>query len=213
MTKSPAPPHSIYEELLPRELSKADKRKASILSAAIEVYAHLGVEYVSNKDVARKAKTSAALVHYYFPEKYDLVLTSAQVVRRHFQQYVVEKIKGASDPAATLEAYVRASFAWAQEHQSHIQFWVFFMYLCHGHVQLRKEHLRMTEIGVNRIVDILVAGQNAKKWNTKLDNTFVAKCIQNQITGALFQIYTETGSKYSKKIEDATWQSCLSWLN
>lgn len=214
MSKTAIAPSSLYEPFLPRELSKADKRKVTILHAAIEVYADLGVEYVSSKDVARRAKTSAALVQYYFPQKIDLVLTSAQLVRRHFQQYVIEKMQHAGgDPKSLLEAYVRASFHWAQEHPSHIRFWCFFMYLCHAHNELRKEHLKMTHMGVSRISDLLKAGQKAKLFSTKLENSFVAKCIQNQITGALFQIYTEAGANESKKIEHATWQSCLAWLS
>ena len=121
---------TIYDELFPKKLTKADRRKIEILESAIRTYAELGIAYVSYEDIARKAKISRPLVQHHFPDKYQLFVMAMKLVRAQFQELAVKSIKDAKDPVEKFKEYVRSTFRWLAAYPEHARVWLFFFYLC-----------------------------------------------------------------------------------
>lgn len=202
---------TIYGELFPRALSKADQKKLIILEAAIQTYAELGIEYVSYEDIARKAKVTRPLVNHYFPDKKALFESAVKFIRAHFQELAVRELEKFPSPQDKLEAYVRATMTWVKVSPIHARTWVFFFYLCTSDSKLRNLHRELTTMGMQRLTALLQAVAVEKRYPpTKLEHK--AKNIQRLITGALLELATEHDSKdlnIYDEISNQTIKQCL----
>jgi len=203
---------SILRDILPQKLSKSDLRRLDILNGAIKTYSRIDIKYVSYEDIGREAKASSALIQHYFPDKKDLLLIAMKLVRGQFQQLVIDSMVNEQKPLAIMEKYVRGTFRWLEVSPQHVQAWFFFLYLCGMDEGLRKTHLELTEMGQVRITEILRIGVETKVFHPKLPLPVLAKQIQKVITGGLIEVKTEAGSSALKRIEDETWELCLSLL-
>ncbi|MGZ3768998.1 MAG: TetR/AcrR family transcriptional regulator [Bdellovibrio sp.] len=199
---------SIYRELFPATLSKADKRKLEILEAAIKTYADLGVEYVSYEDIAREAKVSRPLVQHHFPDKRELFLFCVRFIRAQYQELAVHYISQAKGPREQLIFYVRSTLPWLKDYRPHVSAWLFYFYLCCGDKEFRNEHRSLTEMGYNRIIEILHQGSEAGVFSKK-DFARKAKAIQQLITGTVMQYMTENEPGDFANLEEDLIKNCL----
>jgi AcrR family transcriptional regulator len=65
-------------------MNAPDKRK-QFIEAAYNVFAHKGYSNASIKDVAQEAGVTAGLVHYYFKNKEDLLISVQNEAQRRYQ--------------------------------------------------------------------------------------------------------------------------------
>jgi len=203
---------SILREILPKKLTKSDQRRLAILNAAIETYASLDSKYISYEDIGREAKTSSALIQHYFPDKRELFLTAAKVIRAQLQEMHVTAISKAQNPLEMMEAYVRSAFRWMEQYPNQMKAWLFFLYLCGNDSKLREVHSELTQMGQERIAEMLNMGVAAQVFHIKLPPLVLAKHIQKVISGAALEIHSEGGLKTLKRIENETWDLCAKLL-
>ncbi|MGZ3743584.1 MAG: TetR/AcrR family transcriptional regulator [Pseudobdellovibrionaceae bacterium] len=199
---------TIYRELFPPNLSKAEARKIKILEAAIKTYSDLGIEYVSYEDIAREAKTSRPLVQHHFPDKRELFLTCMRFIRAQYQELAVKYISQAKGPQEQLIFYIRSTLPWLRDYRPHVSAWLFYFYLCCGDKELRAQHRELTEMGFNRIVEILRQGSEAEIFSKK-DHARKAKAIQQLITGVIMQYMTENEPLNFQSLEADLIKNCL----
>jgi AcrR family transcriptional regulator len=203
---------TIYGELFPRALSKADQKKLIILEAAIQTYAELGIEYVSYEDIARKAKVTRPLVNHYFPDKKILFESAMKFIRAHFQELAIRELERTSSPKEKLQIYVRSTMTWVHVSPVHAKAWVFFFYLCASDSKLRNLHRELTTMGMQRLTALLHAVAAESSYPTShLEEK--AKGIQRLITGALLEIATEHDPKNIKILEEITRQTIAQCLD
>lgn len=66
-------------------MSKEDKRKR-LIDAAYNVFVKKGYANASIKDIANEADMTSGLVHYYFKNKEELLLSVQDEVQKHYQR-------------------------------------------------------------------------------------------------------------------------------
>ncbi|HXH04465.1 MAG TPA: TetR/AcrR family transcriptional regulator [Candidatus Competibacteraceae bacterium] len=98
-----------------RKAAIREEQEAKILAAAEEVFGQYGLHGATMAMVAERAGVPKPNVHYYFKSKEELYLTLLARVLRTWLA-VADTLDAAEEPAAALEAFVRAKLAFSREH-------------------------------------------------------------------------------------------------
>ena len=85
----------------------ANERKAQIVSATVECISNYGYHNFSMQDVARIAGVSKGIIHYYFLNKDDLMMSVLDKVAEDIEQVLNASMEQISDPAEKLKAFIR----------------------------------------------------------------------------------------------------------
>ncbi|WP_419897291.1 TetR family transcriptional regulator C-terminal domain-containing protein [Roseomonas sp. USHLN139] len=113
MDHRPPDHRPLDHRLLGRRAQQRQQRRAQILAAAEQVFAAAGFEGASMAAIAGAAGLPKANLHYYFGTKEALY---AALLEELLQLWLsaTEAIRPESEPAAALEAYIRAKMAWSR---------------------------------------------------------------------------------------------------
>jgi AcrR family transcriptional regulator len=182
--------HTIYQSLFPQKLQKSDFTKLRILESAIWCYVKFGIEKSTYDNIASKAKITRPLVMRYFPEKEVLLQFTIKYIRANLQKIAVDSVSGLSQSDEILEAYVKSTFYWIEKYPEHAKVWLLFYYYCSINQKFIDINTELVNMGQRRIADILVLGNQQKKFKVKTVD-LTAKAIQNLITGSLLSALTE----------------------
>jgi AcrR family transcriptional regulator len=94
-------------------MSKADVaavRKNQIVSATVECITKNGYHNFSMQDVARTAGVSKGIIHYYFLNKDDLMMSVLDKVAGDIEKILHADMNEISDPVRKLEVFIEVSF-------------------------------------------------------------------------------------------------------
>ncbi|CAA7615438.1 Transcriptional regulator [Candidatus Terasakiella magnetica] len=87
------------------------RRRAQIVAAAVELFAHQGFYRTTIQDVAKKAGVSAGLIYQYVTDKEDVLLLVLLSVLESYKQEIPAALEGLTDPLerfwAAIGAYCR----------------------------------------------------------------------------------------------------------
>ncbi len=81
-----------------------EEKRKMILDAAIKVFARKGYQYATVEEIAAEAGVSKGLVHVYYENKLDLLLSTILLFSKTVNEMCACKIPGCSDPADKLKA-------------------------------------------------------------------------------------------------------------
>lgn len=90
-------------------MSKADvaaERKDQIVRATVECITKYGYHNFSMQDVARTAGVSKGIIHYYFLNKDELMMSVLEKVSGDIEQFLAEDMRSIEDPIKKLEIFV-----------------------------------------------------------------------------------------------------------
>lgn len=90
-------------------MSKADvaaERKDRIVRATVECITKYGYHNFSMQDVARTAGVSKGIIHYYFLNKDELMMSVLDRVSGDIEQILTKDMEGITDPVKRLEIFV-----------------------------------------------------------------------------------------------------------
>lgn len=94
-------------------MSKADvatERKAQIVRATVDCIAKHGYHNFSMQDVAKAAGVSKGIIHYYFLNKDELMMSVLDRVSVDIEQALAAKMEGISDPLKKLRIFINVCF-------------------------------------------------------------------------------------------------------
>lgn len=84
------------------------RRRAQIIAAAVELFAHQGFYRTTIQDVAKKAGVSAGLIYQYVTDKEDVLLLVLLSVLDSYKQEIPAALEGLTDPLERFWAAIRA---------------------------------------------------------------------------------------------------------
>ncbi|MDO8605213.1 MAG: TetR/AcrR family transcriptional regulator [Phaeospirillum sp.] len=84
------------------------RRRAQIIAAAVELFAHQGFYRTTIQDVAKKAGVSAGLIYQYVTDKEDVLLLVLLSVLDSYKQEIPAALAGLTDPLERFWAAVGA---------------------------------------------------------------------------------------------------------
>ena len=94
-------------------MSKADvaaERKDQIVQATVECITKYGYHNFSMQDVARTAGVSKGIIHYYFLNKDDLMMSVLDKVAGDIEKTLSKEMQKSTNPKQKLEIFIDVSF-------------------------------------------------------------------------------------------------------
>ena len=111
-------------------MSKSDvaaERKDQIVRATVECITKHGYHNFSMQDVARTAGVSKGIIHYYFLNKDELMMSVLDKVAGDIERVLVSDMESSPDPARKLEVFIEVSFdvvrSTREYYQVNMDFW------------------------------------------------------------------------------------------
>jgi AcrR family transcriptional regulator len=111
-------------------MSKPDvaaERKDQIVRATVECISKHGYHNFSMQDVARTAGVSKGIIHYYFLNKDDLMMSVLDKVAGDIERVLAEDMETLTDPIKKLEVFVGVCFnvvrSTKEYYQVNMDFW------------------------------------------------------------------------------------------
>ncbi|MBI1892723.1 MAG: transcriptional regulator BetI [Candidatus Rokubacteria bacterium] len=102
----------------------APVRRRQIVDATIRCLARDGYSHLTMNKVARRARVSQGILHYYFADKHAILVAAMQRVMEDLERRVVQEARGIHDPRRRLRALIHACLSVATEAR---EFWVVFV--------------------------------------------------------------------------------------
>ncbi len=111
-------------------MSKADvaaERKDQIVRATVECITKHGYHNFSMQDVARTAGVSKGIIHYYFLNKDELMMSVLDKVAGDIERVLVSEMEASPDPIRKLEIFIDVCFdvvrSTKEYYQVNMDFW------------------------------------------------------------------------------------------
>ena len=111
-------------------MSKADvaaERKNQIVRATVECIAKFGYHNFSMQDVAKTAGVSKGIIHYYFLNKDELMMSVLDRVAGDIELMIHAEMESAGDPMRKLEIFIEVCFdivkSTREYYQVNMDFW------------------------------------------------------------------------------------------
>lgn len=111
-------------------MSKPDvaaERKDQIVRATVECITKHGYHNFSMQDVARTAGVSKGIIHYYFLNKDDLMMSVLDRVAGDIESVLIEDMQAIDDPIKKLEIFMSVAFdvvrSTKEYYQVNMDFW------------------------------------------------------------------------------------------
>ena len=105
----------------------ANARKSQIVQATVECISKHGYHNFSMQDVAKTAGVSKGIIHYYFLNKDELMMSVLQKVANDIETLLAEEMDAISDPKRKLEVFVQGCFdvvrSTREYYQVNMDFW------------------------------------------------------------------------------------------
>ncbi|MBF0440338.1 MAG: TetR/AcrR family transcriptional regulator [Oligoflexales bacterium] len=92
------------------KLDVAVERKDQIVRATVDCITKHGYHNFSMQDVARTAGVSKGIIHYYFLNKDDLMMSVLDKVAGDIETVLIKDMSGFTDPVKKLEIFLAVSF-------------------------------------------------------------------------------------------------------
>lgn len=128
-----------------------EKRKAMLVSIAIETFAEMGIERTGHGDIAKRANVSTATVFNYFPTKETLMLGVLQEIEAQIIAMFESVPERASDAKAKVLALSEAYEKMIAEHPATVK--AYLVWSVSFNPDLRAPYLEME----GRVLDLIQA--------------------------------------------------------
>jgi AcrR family transcriptional regulator len=98
----------------------ASFRKRQITRAAYEIIAEKGYNNFTMMDIAKRAGVSSGLIHHYFKDKENMLVTLLREMQQNIRQSLEQSIGLAADPREKLEIFMDQAFGLVENEKEYI---------------------------------------------------------------------------------------------
>ena len=95
-------------------------RKRQITRAAYEIIAEKGYNNFTMMDIAKRAGVSSGLIHHYFKDKENMLVTLLREMQQNIRQSLERSIEPVADPRKKLEIFMDQAFGLVENEKEYI---------------------------------------------------------------------------------------------
>lgn len=185
-------------------MSKPDvaaERKDQIVRATVECITKHGYHNFSMQDVARTAGVSKGIIHYYFLNKDDLMMSVLDRVAGDIESVLIKGMEAIDDPVKKLEIFMSVAFdvvrSTKEYYQVNMDFWTQINQKKEVRQVISRHYAKFRDTCAQVIRDGVDSGSFRK-----VDPTYYASYILAIIDGISLQwLFDETVFEYEKFVE------------
>lgn len=169
-------------------------RRSQLTKAAYQVVSKKGYYNFTIKDIANEAGLSTGLVHYYFKDKQDLLLTLLKEINSNVRHLLDMEIRESSDPREKLDIFITQAFNIVEKEQSYFYVLLDFWTQLNHNERMRNAIRKLYESYRRVCSGILSEGVEAGFFKKDMDVHYTATMIVSMIQGTIIQYVIDPGS-------------------
>lgn len=161
--------------------------------AAYKVVGQKGYYDFTIKDIAREAGLSTGLIHYYFKNKEDLLLTLLKEMNANLRFYLNRALSVLSDPRDKLLAFCDQAFDLVDKEKAYFYVLIDFWAQINHNNRIRQANIKLFQSYREEIASILREGAESGLFNVadvKLTSVIIISLIQ----GTIIQFVIDNGA-------------------
>ncbi len=120
-----------------------DMRREQLREAAYRVVCEKGYHSFTIRDIAREANLSTGLIHYYFKNKEDLLLSLLTEMNRTLKKTTVEALARLDDPLDKLKTFIRLAFDQVSSEKEYYYVIIDFWAQANRNERMRRANVRL----------------------------------------------------------------------
>lgn len=180
-------------------------RRLQLTRAAYKVVGQKGYYDFTIRDIAKEAGLSTGLVHYYFKDKEDLLLTLLKEMNFNLKFYLTKALTVLSDPREKLLAFCDQAFDLLDKEKAYFHVLIYFWAQINHNNRIRKANIKLFQSYREEITSILKEG-TAKGLFSVADVKLTSVIIVSLIQGTIIQYVIDNEAfdyrEYTGKIKE-----------
>lgn len=190
------------------EVSKGDRAKDAILTAAIELFAKHGFDQTSVQMIAKKAKVSATSPLYYFESRDGLMFAALQRIVRHNSEAGQSQIKLGDSALERLRSHFRSNLKWAIEFPEEASIILYTYYMASVNENWNGTYAKILEAARGKIEELLHASQREKVIASDVDARKTSELLHDILLGGIVNAVSGSANgRVNRKAIEEKWET------
>lgn len=187
-------------------------RRTQLMRAAYKVVSRKGYYNFTIKDIGREAGLSTGLIHYYFKDKQDLLLTLLKEINKNLKTYLNRDLGRSTNPEEKLGIFIDQAFDLVEKEKDYFYVLIDFWTQINHNERMRKANIKLFQSYREECLTILKEG--VEKGNFRnLDINYMSTVIISLIQGTIIQYVIDNNAfpykDYTEKIKNQIFQMIL----
>jgi AcrR family transcriptional regulator len=187
-------------------------RKKQITGAAYEVIAEKGYYNFTMMDIARRAGVSSGLIHHYFKDKENMLVTLLREMQQNIRTSLEKTIEHVPDPAKKLDIFMDQAFDLVIKEKEYVYVTYDFMTQIKFNERMQRILSKLYRGYRETLESILVEGKQKKKFKD-VDEHYLATVFISILLGFEQQYILDNTSfdyrEYTRRIKDYMFSQVL----
>ena len=182
-----------------------DKRREQLREAAYRVVSTKGYTTFTIRDIAKEANLSTGLVHYYFKNKEDLLLSLLSEMNKTLKKNTVEVLSRIENPLEKLKTFMRLAFDQVSNEKEYYYVIIDFWAQANRNERMRKANIRLFDSYHEMLTKILEEGIERNEFTVpdmKYTVTVIISLMQGFITHYIIDNNAFDYRKYTGRVID-----------
>ncbi len=160
----------------------ASFRKRQITRAAYEIIAEKGYNNFTMMDIAKRAGVSSGLIHHYFKDKENMLVTLLREMQQNIRQSLEQSIEKVADPREKLDIFMDQAFGLVENEKEYIYITFDFLTQIKFNERMQRILSKLYRGYRETIVMILKEGKDTGIFN-EVDENYVATVFVSLLLG------------------------------
>ncbi len=180
-------------------------RRNQLTRAAYKVVSRKGYYNFTVRDIAKEAGLSTGLVHYYFKNKDDLLVSVLRVMNENLSFYLSKALEQIHDPKEKLIIFMDEAFHLVEREKEYFHVLIDFWTQINHNERMRKANVKLYQSYRAECSKIIKEGIEKKVFKD-VDVEYTATMIVAFVQGLIIQYIIDPNafdySEYNKKIKE-----------
>jgi Transcriptional regulator len=180
-------------------------RRNQLTKAAYKVVSRKGYYNFTVRDIAKEAGLSTGLVHYYFKNKDDLLVSVLRVMNENLSFYLAKALEQTDDPKEKLIIFMDEAFHLVEREKEYFHVLIDFWTQINHNERMRKANIKLYQAYRTECAKIIQEGIEKKAFKN-VDVQYTATMIVAFVQGLIIQYIIDPNafdySEYNKKIKE-----------
>jgi len=180
-------------------------RRNQLTKAAYKVVSRKGYYNFTVRDIAKEAGLSTGLVHYYFKNKDDLLVSVLRIMNENLSFYLAKALEQTDDPKEKLIIFMDEAFHLVEREKEYFHVLIDFWTQINHNERMRKANIKLYQSYRAECAKIIQEGIEKKAFKN-VDVQYTATMIVAFVQGLIIQYIIDPNafdySEYNKKIKE-----------
>jgi AcrR family transcriptional regulator len=161
-----------------------EKRKKQITAATYKVVSRKGYYNFTIRDIAKEAGLSTGLVHYYFKDKEELLITLLKFMNNNLRDRLIKELSVKADPREKLNIFIDQAFGLLQREKDYFHVLIDFWTQINHNERIKKANTKLYEsyrVEIARILDEGISGGIFPDMDTHYVSAIIISVVQGLI--------------------------------